>query len=71
VATTVRLTLAKRVHIHHRSRWKTVGRSISASTVLGRNTWRLVGHGKLSPGRYRITLTPAHGASKALTFLIG
>ncbi len=71
LAATVRLTLAKRVHVHHRSRWRTVGHSTSASAVLGRNTWRLAGHGRLRPGRYRITLTPAHAASKSLTFLIG
>jgi hypothetical protein len=69
--TTVRMTLAKRVHIHHRSIWKTFGRSTSASAFAGRNTWRLAGHGRLRPGRYRVTLTPTHAASKALTFLIG
>jgi hypothetical protein len=69
--TTVSLTLAKRIHVHHRSRWKTLGRSTSASAFPGRNTWRLGGHGRLSPGRYRITLTPTHAASKSLTFLIG
>ena len=69
--TTVRLTLAKRVHVHHRSHWKTLGHATSASAYLGRNTWRLTGHGKLSPGRYRITLTPLHAAAKSLTFLIG
>jgi hypothetical protein len=70
-ATAVRVTVAKRIHVHHRSRWKTLGRSVSAATVLGRNTWRLAGQGRLSPGRYRITLAPAHAASKSLTFLIG
>jgi Subtilase family len=69
--TTVRLTLAKRVHVHHRSHWKTLGRSTSASAFPGRNTWRLGGRGRLSPGRYRITLTPTYAASKSLTFLIG
>ena len=67
----MRLTLAKRVHKHHRSRWQTLGHPVTGPATSGRNLWRLTGHGRLTPGRYRITLTPTHAASKSLTFLIG
>jgi subtilase family serine protease len=71
VSTSLRLTLSKRVHKHHRSRWTTLGHTLTTSVSSGRNTWRLTGGGRLKPGRYRITLAPAHAASKSLTFLIG
>jgi hypothetical protein len=73
VAATVRVTLAKRIraHRHRRAHWQTVGRSVSASAGAGRNSWRLTGHGKLTSGAYRITLTPLHAASRSVTFQIG
>jgi hypothetical protein len=70
-STTVRVTVSKRVHVHHHARWKTLGRSTSATALPGRNAWRLTGHGKLRPGRYRITLTPLHAAAQSLVFSIG
>ncbi|HEX5853670.1 MAG TPA: S53 family peptidase [Solirubrobacteraceae bacterium] len=71
LSTPVRLTISKRVRAHHRSHWKTLGRSFTATAFPGRNAWRLTGHGKLSPGRYRITLTPPHAAAKSIVFSIG
>jgi hypothetical protein len=67
------VTLAKRIraHRHRRAHWQTVGRSVSASAGAGRNSWRLTGHGKLTSGAYRITLTPLHAASRSVTFQIG
>jgi hypothetical protein len=70
-STSVRLTISKRVHVHHRSHWKTLGHSVTTAAFPGRNTWRLTGHGRLSPGRYRITLTPTNAAAKSIAFLIG
>jgi hypothetical protein len=73
VGASVRMTLAKRIRAHrrHRAHWQTLGHSVSAFAVAGRNIWRLNGRGRLTPGSYRITLTPLHAASRSITFQIG
>ncbi len=71
VDTTVRLTVSKRVRIHHHARWKPIGHALSATAFAGRNAWRLTGSRKLKPGRYRITLAPLHAAARSIVFSIG
>ena len=71
MAARVRVTLAKQVTAHSRTRWQTLPDSVTIAAAPGRNNARLSAHGTLAPGRYRLTLTPAHGIARALTFLIG
>jgi hypothetical protein len=67
----VHTALEERVGRHGHQHWKTMGHSLTIAAVSGRNTRRLGGTGVLSPGAYRLTLTPAGGASRALNFKIG
>ncbi len=70
-AARVRVTLAKLVRIHGRARWQLLPDSLTIAATRGRNGHRLGGHNTLAPGRYRLMLTPVHGAARSLTFLIG
>jgi hypothetical protein len=70
-ATQVRVTLARQVRIHHRTRWQALRRSPPMAVVSGVNSRHLGGHGRLARGVYRLTLTPTHGASRSITFRIG
>jgi Subtilase family len=71
VAVRVRVSLTKRVGRHGHKRWKLVGHSFTISAVSGHNIRRLSGRGVLSPGTYRLMLTPAHGAARSILFKIG
>jgi hypothetical protein len=67
----VRVTVAKQVHVRGRTRWQTLPDTLTITAAKGRDGGRLSGRGALAPGRYRLTLTPARGAPRALTFQIG
>ena len=70
VASKVRASLARLVRAHGHSRWAAVGRAATLSAAAGRNVKRLSGTVRLPKGLYRLTLTPASGAPRALTFRI-
>jgi hypothetical protein len=66
-AAPVRASLARRGH----GRWQALAHSLRIAAVSGRNTRRFGGHGVLSSGTYRLTLTPVHGAARSIVFKIG
>jgi len=70
-ATRIRVTLAKRVRIRGRTRWKLISRPLATFAVGGRESRQLSGRGALTPGRYQLTLTPARGAAQSIFFQIG
>jgi hypothetical protein len=67
----VRVTLARRVGAHGHGRWVTVPGAFTLAGGGVRGHGRLRGRGPLPPGRYRLTLTPAHGAGRSLVFAVG
>jgi hypothetical protein len=67
----VRVTLAKQVRVHGRTRWQTLPDTLTIAAAKGRDGGRLNAHGALAPGRYRLALTPARGVERTLTFQIG
>ncbi len=67
----VRVTLAKRVRVRGHTRWQLLPDSMTVTAVRGRNSASLHGHNTLTTGRYELTLVPAHGAPRSLTFQIG
>jgi hypothetical protein len=69
-AARVRVTLAKQLNAHGRRRWQTLPYSLTIAATRGRNHRRLSGRNPLSPGRYRLTLTPQHGGARSITFQI-
>jgi hypothetical protein len=71
LATHVRTVLYKRVGKPGHRRWKAIGRSLMIAAPSGHNTRRLGGAGSLNPGAYRLTLAPAGGPSRTLSFKIG
>jgi hypothetical protein len=71
-AARVRATLAKRIRVRGRNRWERLpADSLAFTAARGRNHGRLAGRGRLTPGRYRLTLTPQHGSARSLIFQIG
>jgi hypothetical protein len=66
----VRVTVAKQVRVRGRTRWQTLPDTIAIAAAKGRDGGRLSGHGALAPGRYRLTLTPARGIARTLTFQV-
>jgi hypothetical protein len=70
-AARVRVTLAKLVRSHGHARWQVLPSSLTIAATRGRNDNHLGGHNSLAPGRYRLMLTPVHGAARSLTFQIG
>jgi hypothetical protein len=71
VAARVRVSLEKRVGKRRHPHWKAFIHRFTIAALSGRNTRTLGGHGVLSPGAYRLLLTPAHGAARAVAFAIG
>jgi hypothetical protein len=71
VAARVRISLAKRVRAHGRTRWQTLPDSLTIAGAPGRNDARLRAPGVLAPGHYRLTLAPALGVSRSLAFRVG
>jgi hypothetical protein len=70
-AAQVRATLAKRVRVRGRQRWKLLPESLTIAATRGRNSRSLPGHGRLDSGSYRLTLMAAHGNSPSIFFRIG
>jgi hypothetical protein len=66
----VRVTLAKQVRVHGRTHWQTLPYTFTIAAAKGHNSGRLNGRSALAPGRYRLTLTPARGLARTLTFTI-
>jgi hypothetical protein len=56
--------------MHGRHRWQTLPYSLTIAGAPGRDRARLNAHGTLTSGRYRLTLAPAHGVARSLTFEI-
>ena len=67
----VQVTLAEQVLAHGHGRWRSLPDSLAIMAAKGRDSAHLRAHGTLSPGRYRLTLTPLHGRARTLTFQIG
>jgi hypothetical protein len=67
----VRVTLARRVRVHGRLRWRTVSVPLTLAAHGGRQTQRLSGRAALPHGSYLITVTPEHGASRSIVFRVG
>jgi hypothetical protein len=59
--TRVRIALAKLVYRRGHWRWQVLRDSITIPARKGRNRAHLRVRGRLAPGRYRLTLTPARG----------
>jgi hypothetical protein len=70
-AAKVRVTLARRSRVHGRWVWSALPGADSLSARAGVDHARLSGRGTLSPGFYRITLTPAGGRARSLAISIG
>jgi hypothetical protein len=70
-ATRVRVALAKLLQAHGRRRWQTLPYALTLAGARGRDRARLSAHGTLTPGRYRLTLTPAHGTARSIVFQVG
>jgi Subtilase family len=69
-ATPMRVTLAKRVGAHGHVRWQVL-HAYAIGAARGHNSKHLSGRGVLTPGSYRLTLTPAHGAARSIVLKIG
>jgi hypothetical protein len=72
-AARVRATLAKLVRVRGHNRWELVPVALTFTAVKGRNRRSLTSnHRALTPGRYRLTLTPlpAHGSARSIAFRI-
>ena len=70
VAAKVRVKLTRLVRRDGHGRWTAVGRAATVSAAAGRNVKRLSGSARLPKGLYRLTLTPASGPPRSLTFRI-
>jgi hypothetical protein len=67
----VQVVLAQQVLVHGHRRWRSLPDSLTIIAAKGRDGAHLRGRRTLSPGRYRLTLTPLHGRARTLTFQIG
>jgi Subtilase family len=67
----VHAKLAKQVKTGGRTRWQILPFSRTITAAKGRDSAHLSAQGALVPGRYRLTLTPAHGTARSLTFQVG
>jgi hypothetical protein len=69
-AARVHVTLAKLVQVRGRGRWLLLADTLTVTATRGGNSRRLRGHNTLGAGRYRLTLAPAHGIARSLTFRV-
>ena len=67
----VGVTLSRLRRVDGRLRWVSAPGGLTLTAARGPGRTHLRGHGTLPAGRYRLTLTPAHGAARSLTFLLG
>jgi len=70
-AARVRVALAKLLEARGGTRWQVLPDALTFAAVKGRNHRHLTNRDVLAPGRYRLTLTPVHGAARSLVFQIG
>jgi len=69
-AARVHVTLAKLVQVRGRVRWQLLQDTLTVAATRGRNSRRLHAHNTLAAGRYRLTLAPARGSARSLTFRV-
>jgi hypothetical protein len=69
-AATVRATLSIQVRSAGHTHWRTLPASLTFAAVRGLNHRRLPGSGELSPGIYRLTLTPAGGTARSIAIRV-
>lgn len=63
----VQVTFVKQGKPHARKRWTAIpADSLTISATKGSSRHHLLGHNRLSAGRYRLTLSPAQGKSRAI-----
>jgi Subtilase family len=67
----VHATLAKLIRVRGHDQWRLVRSGPTFAAIKGRNRRRLTNSGALTPGRYRLTLTPQNGSARSLIFQIG
>lgn len=67
----VHVTLARRIRVRKRGLWHKLPNSLTIIALTGPNRQALRGHSVLPAGNYELTLTPAHGSARSLTFQIG
>jgi hypothetical protein len=65
-ATEVHVTLLRQTSEHGHTSWLALPDSLSLDAKQGRVSHGLTGHNRLSPGRYRLTLKPTGGHSRAI-----
>jgi hypothetical protein len=70
-AASVRVTIAMRVRVHGRLQWRTVSGPVTISARGGSQTRSLRGSASLAAGHYRLTVTPARGKARTISFQIG
>jgi hypothetical protein len=66
----VRVTLAIQIRSSGSTHWRTLHSSFTFAATRGVNRRRLHGSGTLTPGIYRLTLTPAAGTPRTLTIRV-
>jgi Subtilase family len=71
VAVHLHVSLARRVRVRGHFRWVVVGHSIAFAGLAGRNRRSLSEKRRLTPGLYRLMLSPASGAARSIVFHIG
>ncbi len=69
-AARIRAKLAKLVRVRGHNRWEPVPGALTFTARKGRNRRSLIGRSALTPGRYRLTLTPVHGIARTLVFQV-
>jgi hypothetical protein len=69
-AASVRASIAKRIRVQGREQWVLVPGSVTFSAIKGSNQRHLTSHDGLTPGSYRLTLTPQHGSARSITFRV-
>jgi hypothetical protein len=70
-AARVRAGIAKRVRVRGREQWVLVPGSVTFAAGKGSDRRHLSSRDGLTPGSYRLTLTPEHGSARSITFQIG
>jgi Subtilase family len=70
-AARVRASIAKRVRVRGREQWVFVPGSVTFAAAKGSNRRHLTSRDGLTPGSYRLTLTPQHGSARSIVFQIG
>lgn len=68
LAATVRVSLSIEIHSADHTRWRILPASLAFNAVKGLNRRHLHSSEKLAPGTYRLTLTPAGGTARSITF---